>query len=75
MVYLTQVANDSWNVSRMKEYELRVGCVSNFTEDILIDERMGKKLKSQDLTNLNGNLYISIIQHCFKLKLEGFYYY
>lgn len=61
MVHLTQVANDSWNVSWMKEYEfriLRVGCVSDFTEDILIDESMGGKLKSQDLTNLNEDLYI-----------------
>jgi len=46
-VHLTQVANDSWNVSWMKEYELkvlRVGCVSNFTKDILIDGSIGGKL-------------------------------
>lgn len=46
-VHLTQVANDSWNVSWMKEYELRVfrvGCISNLTKDTLIDESIEGKL-------------------------------
>lgn len=40
MVHLTQVANYSYNVSWLKEYELgvlRVGCVFDFTKDILIE--------------------------------------
>lgn len=46
-VHLTQVANDSWNVSWMKQHELsvlRVGCVSNFNKDTPIDESIGGKL-------------------------------
>lgn len=39
-VHLTQVANYSYNVSWLKEYELRVlrvGSVSDLTKDTLID--------------------------------------
>lgn len=44
-VHLTQVANVLWNVSWMKAYELRVhrvGCVSSFTNDTVIDESVGE---------------------------------
>lgn len=50
MVHLTQVVNDSWNISWMKEYELillRADCATDFTKDIQIDENTGWKLKSQ----------------------------
>lgn len=43
MVHLTQVANYSYNLSWLKKYELRVlrvGCISDFTKDKLIDKNM-----------------------------------
>lgn len=60
IVHLTQVANYSYKASWLKEYELRVlrvGCVSDFTKDMIIDKNMSDIIISR-FYSPNENLYI-----------------
>lgn len=60
MVHLTQVANYSYKASWLKEYELRVlrvGCVSDFTKDMLIDKSMSDVIISRFYSQ-NSDFYI-----------------
>lgn len=75
-MHLTQVANYSYNVSWLKEYELRVlrvGSVSDLTKDTLIDNSVRVMLLwSHNFRILQPkwrDIYICTIQYYFKVIL------